>query len=68
MIFSLKVGKGILTVATDKNIQIGLVKAIMIKYSQKIAQVLNRYLQLDDQGEIKKELKELFNSDAINLL
>ncbi len=68
MIFSLKVGKGILTVATDKNIQIGLVKAIMNKYSQKIAQVLNSYLQQEDQGEIKKELAELFSADSISLL
>jgi len=68
MIFSLKVGKGILCVATDKNIQIGLVRAIMNKYSQKIASVLNSYLQQEDQGEMNKELKELFSSDSISLL
>jgi len=68
MIFSLKVGKGILCVATDKNIQIGLVRAIMNKYSQKIASVLKSYLQQEDQGEINKELKELFSSDSISLL
>ena len=68
MIFSLKVGKGILCIATDKNIQIGLVRAIMNKYSQKIASVLNRYLQQEDQGEIKKELAELFSADSISLL
>jgi len=67
MIFSLKIGKGILTVATDKNIQIGLVKAIMNKYAKKIASILNRYLQTD-QGEMNKELKELFSSDSISLL
>ena len=67
MIFSLKVGKGILCIATDKNIQIGLVRAIMNRYSQKIASVLNSYLQ-EDQGEINKELKELFKSDSISLL
>jgi predicted regulator of Ras-like GTPase activity (Roadblock/LC7/MglB family) len=67
MIFSLKIGKGILTVATDKNIQIGLVKAIMNKYAKKIASILNRYLQAD-QGEMNKELKELFSSDSISLL
>jgi len=67
MIFSLKVGKGILCIATDKNIQIGLVRAIMKKYSQKISAVLDRYLQ-EEKGEMKEELKELFNSDTISLL
>jgi len=67
MIFSLKVGKGILCIATDKNIQIGLVRALMKRYSQKISSVLDRYLK-QDQGEINKELKELFSSDSINLL
>jgi len=67
MIFSLKVGKGILCIATDKNIQIGLVRAIMKKYSQKISSVLDSYLQ-EEKGEMKKELKELFNSDTISLL
>lgn len=67
MIFSIKAGKGVLCVASDKNIQIGLVRAIMNKYSVKIAVILNRYLQAEE-GEINKELKELFNSDTISLL
>ena len=67
MIFSLKVGKGVLCIATDKNIQIGLVRALMKKYSQKISSVLDRYLQ-EEKGEMNKELKELFNSDTISLL
>jgi predicted regulator of Ras-like GTPase activity (Roadblock/LC7/MglB family) len=67
MIFSLKVGKGVLCIATDKNIQIGLVRAIMNRYSQKISSVLERYLQ-EEKGEMNKELKELFNSDTISLL
>lgn len=67
MIFSIKVGKGVLCVASDKNIQIGLVRAIMNKYSPKIAVILNRYIQTEE-GEINKELKELFNSDTISLL
>jgi len=62
MIFSLKVGKGVLCIATDKNIQIGLVRALMKKYSQKISSVLDSYLQ-EEKGEMNKELKELFNSD-----
>ena len=67
MIFSLKVGKGVLCIATDKNIQIGLVRALMKKYSQRISSVLDRYLQ-EEKGEMNKELKELFNSDTISLL
>ncbi len=67
MIFSVKVGKGILCIATDKNVQIGFVRAIMKKYAPKITTILNRYLQAD-QGEINKELKELFSSDTLSLL
>ena len=67
MIFSLNVGKGVLCIATEKNIQIGLVRAIMNKYSPKISAVLDRYLQ-EEKGEMKEELKELFNSDTISLL
>jgi len=67
MIFSLKVGKGVLCIATDKNIQIGLVRALMKRYSQKISNVLDRYLQ-EEKGEMNKELKELFKSDTISLL
>ncbi|NVM45847.1 MAG: hypothetical protein HWN79_13105 [Candidatus Lokiarchaeota archaeon] len=67
MIFSLKVGKGVLCIATDKNIQIGLVRALMKKYSQRISSVLDRYLQ-EEKGEMNKELKEFFNSDTISLL
>lgn len=67
MIFSIKIGKGVLCIATDKNVQIGYVRAIIKKYSQKIATILNRYLQSDQEG-INKELKELFNSDTISLL
>jgi predicted regulator of Ras-like GTPase activity (Roadblock/LC7/MglB family) len=67
MIFSVKVGKGILCIAADKNVQIGFVRAIMKKYAPKLTTILNRYLQAD-QGEINKELKELFSSDTLGLL
>ncbi len=67
MIFSVKVGKGILCIAADKNVQIGFVRAIMKKYAPKLTTILNRYLQTD-QGEINKELKELFSSDTLGLL
>ncbi|MFX0026230.1 MAG: roadblock/LC7 domain-containing protein [Candidatus Hermodarchaeota archaeon] len=67
MIFSVKVGKGILCIATDKKVQIGFVRAIMKKYAPRITTILNRYLQAD-QEEINKELKELFSSDTLSLL
>lgn len=67
MIFSVKVGKGILCIAADKNVQIGFVRAIMKKYAPRITTILNHYLQAD-QGEINKELKELFSSDSLGLL
>ncbi|MFX1408135.1 MAG: roadblock/LC7 domain-containing protein [Promethearchaeota archaeon] len=67
MIFSVKVGKGVLCIATDKNVQIGYVRALMKKYASRISTILNRYLQ-EDKGEINKELKELFSSDSISLL
>ncbi|MFX1346801.1 MAG: roadblock/LC7 domain-containing protein [Promethearchaeota archaeon] len=67
MIFSMKVGKGVLCISTDKRVQIGFIIAIMKKWAPKIAMVLNRYLQ-EDQGELNKEIKELFGSDTIGLL
>lgn len=67
MIFSMKVGKGVLCISTDKKVQIGFIIAIMKKWASKITSVLNRYLQ-DDQGEMSKEIRELFRSDTVGLL
>ncbi len=67
MIFSMKVGKGVLCISTDKKVQIGFIIAIMKKWTPKITMVLNRYLQ-DDQGEMSKEIKELFRTDTVGLL
>ncbi|MDX1797454.1 MAG: hypothetical protein R3255_02285 [Candidatus Lokiarchaeia archaeon] len=67
MIFSMKVGKGVLCIVADKNAQIGFIRAIMKKWSPKIALILNRYLQAD-QAELGKEVKELFRSDSIGML
>ena len=67
MIFSVKVGKGILCIAADKKVQIGFVRAIMKKSAPRITTILNHYLQTD-QGGINKELKELFSSDSLGLL
>ncbi len=67
MIFSMKVGKGVMCVAADKNVQIGFIRAFMKKWAPKITVVLDRYLQ-SDSGEISKEIKELFKSDTMGML
>ncbi len=67
MIFAIKVGKGVLCISTDRNVQIGFIRAIMKKYAPAISAILNRYLQVN-QGELSKEVKELFRSDTIGLL
>ncbi len=43
MIFSIKVGEGVLCISTDKNVQIGFIRSIMKKWAPKITRVLNRY-------------------------
>lgn len=65
-LFSLKVGKGVLCIATDNNIQVGYIRVLMKKWAPIIAKILNNYLQ-SDEGEMNKELKDLFNSDTIGL-
>jgi len=67
MIFSIKIGKGVLCISTDKKVQIGFIIATMKKWAPKITMVLNRYLQ-EEQGELSKEIKELFRSDTVGLL
>jgi len=67
MLFSIKIGRGVLCIATDKKVQIGYLIAIMKRYAVNLASILNRYLK-GDQGELNKELKELFNSDTAGLL
>lgn len=67
MIFSMKVGKGVLCISTDKRVQIGFIIAMMKKWAPKITTILNRYLK-DDQGELSKEIKELFGTDTVGLL
>ena len=66
-IFSGKIGKGVLCIVTDKGVQIGYMRAIIKRYAPKIAQILTHYLQTD-QGELNKELKDLFSSDTMGLL
>ncbi|KKN66117.1 hypothetical protein LCGC14_0474960 [marine sediment metagenome] len=67
MIFSMRVGRGILCLATDKRVQTGFIIALMKKWAPKITLILNRYLQ-DEKGEISKEIKELFRSDTVSML
>jgi predicted regulator of Ras-like GTPase activity (Roadblock/LC7/MglB family) len=67
LIFSIKTGKGILCLATDLNVQIGFIRALLKRWAPKIASVLSSYLKSSDQETISDELKELFSPDSINL-
>ncbi len=67
MIFSMKVGKGVLCVCSDKNAHIGFIRAIMKKWAPKISKILNQYLQVD-QADLGEEMKELFKSDTMGML
>lgn len=64
MIFSAKVGQGVLCIITDKNVQIGFIRAIMKKWAPQIAKILHRYLQAEPK-EISKEIRELFNQHVV---
>lgn len=64
MIFSVKVGQGVLCIITDKNVQIGFIRAIMKKWAPQIAKILHRYLQAEPK-EISKEIRELFNQHVV---
>jgi len=67
LIFSMKVGKGVLCIVADQNAQIGFIRATMKKWAPHISLILNRYLKAD-QAEITKEVKELFGSDTFGML
>ena len=67
MIFSMKVGKGVLCISTDKKVQIGFVIATMKKWAPKIGEILDRYLQIE-QEKLSEEMQKLFRSDSIGLL
>ena len=62
MIFSAKVGNGVLCIATDNKVQIGFVRALLNRYAIKIGQILGNYLKQDQEG-INNELKALFGTD-----
>ena len=59
LIFSIKIGQGVLCLTTDLKIQIGMVRSVLKKWAPKISQILERYLKVD-QEVINQELKELF--------
>ena len=59
LIFSVKIGQGVLCLTTDLKIQIGMVRTILKKWAPKIGQILDRYMRVD-QDVINKEIKELF--------
>ena len=62
MIFSAKVGNGVLCIATDNKVQIGFIRALLNRYAIKIGQILGNYLKQDQEG-INNELKALFGTD-----
>ncbi len=62
MIFSAKVGNGVLCIATDNKVQIGFIRALLNRWANKIGQILSTYLKQDQEG-INTELKALFGAD-----
>ena len=67
MIFSMKVGKGVLCVVSDNNVQIGFIRATMKKWAPMLKTILDRYLKADHE-EMSKDVKELFKSDTFGML
>ena len=67
MIFSMKVGKGVLCIVADKNAQIGFIRATMKKWGPMLESILDRYLE-SDQAELGKEMKDLFKTDSMGML
>lgn len=64
-IFSISTGQGILCVVTDKNINIGFIRNIMIKNKENISKILDRYLK-QDTNEISNELKGMIKDNMVN--
>ncbi|OLS13061.1 MAG: regulator protein [Promethearchaeota archaeon CR_4] len=57
-------GSGVLCVASDKNIQVGLLRTMLKKFSPNIANILKTFLE-SDETTIAQELKGLFD-DSLN--
>ncbi len=64
MLFSHKIGKGVMCIATETNINLGFLRAVIKKWVPKLKQIMDRYLSTDQEG-LKEQLKGLFNSDTI---
>ena len=64
MIFSIKIDNGALVLATDLNVQVGFIRALLKKWAPKLAKLLNRYLETSDKEAIKEQLKEVFSIDS----
>ena len=65
LIFSIKLDDGVLVLATDLNVQVGFIRALLKKWAPKITKILNKYLESSDQKAMKDELKELFSTDSL---
>ncbi|MFW9899443.1 MAG: roadblock/LC7 domain-containing protein [Candidatus Thorarchaeota archaeon] len=65
MIFSIKLDNGALVLATDFNVQVGFIRALLKRWAPRIAKILSRYLESSDQEELKEELKELFSTNSL---
>ena len=64
MIYSVRAGKGVLVVATDLNVQIGYIRAILKKWAPQISKVLSRHLVKSGKVTISEDLKGLYSSDT----
>ncbi|TFG21987.1 MAG: hypothetical protein EU529_11890 [Promethearchaeota archaeon] len=65
LIFSIKLDDGVLVLATDLNVQVGFIRALLKKWAPRITKILNKYLESSDQKAMKEELKELFSTDSL---
>ncbi|MFX1274574.1 MAG: roadblock/LC7 domain-containing protein [Promethearchaeota archaeon] len=62
MIFSAKAGNGVLCIATDPNVQIGFIRAILKKYAPTVTKVLSSYLK-QEQVSLSDDIKEILSED-----
>jgi len=58
-------GTGVLCVSSDKNIQMGLLRTMLKKFSPNLANILKDFLESDEES-ISQELKGLFD-DSLNI-
>jgi len=67
LVFAGKVGKGVLCVITDKNVQIGYVRTIIKRFGPKISHVLNKYFETEKES-LDENLKKLIGTDHLGFL